>query len=101
MEPVFCGGIVNTEKTDSDSKYFEPTTDVNLSLFHPTLPLVHSVFSYLPALRWKPQLWSFRGGCVRRTAGEDSWIMGLDFVTSYFHSFAPEERLSRAFQKSS
>lgn len=36
---------------------------------------------------------------MRRTAGEDSWTMGLDFVTSYFHSFAPEERLSSSISK--
>ena len=38
-------------------------------------------------------------GCVRTVIGEDSWIMGLDFVTSYFHSFATEERLSRSLSK--
>lgn len=36
---------------------------------------------------------------MRRSAGEDSWILGLDFVTSYFHSLAPEERLSSSISK--
>jgi hypothetical protein len=36
---------------------------------------------------------------MRRVKGEDSWIMGFCFVTSYFHSFATEERLSILISK--
>lgn len=42
---------------------------------------------------------AFRGGCVRTIAGEDSCIMDPDFVTSFFHSFALEERLSSSISK--
>lgn len=35
----------------------------------------------------------------RKVIGEDSWIMDLYFVTSYFHSFATEERLNKLISK--
>lgn len=58
-------------------------------LIQPTLPLIycHPPPNY-PHV--KLQLWDFKGG--GEVIGEDSWIMGLSFVTLYFHSFATEER---------
>lgn len=58
-------------------------------LIQHTLPLTY----YLPPSNYphiKLQLWDFKEG--KEVIGEDSWIMGLSFVTLYFHSFATEER---------